>query len=261
MIKQITPLILTWNEEANIGRTIEKLRWATEVVVIDSGSTDGTREICERFSNVRFVVRSFDNHAKQWNFGLKEAGVATDWVLALDADYVLSDALVSELQSLERRDQPSAYRLSFRYCVNGRALSGSLYPPVIGLYRRDRAHYEQDGHTQRVLIDGEVEALQAVVFHDDRKPLGRWLLAQDRYAGLECDLLTARRWADLRMTDRLRRLIVVAPWLVPLYCLTVGKGLLDGWHGLYYALQRGVAETVLALKLIERKLMPNPGRG
>src|SRR5512143_2622752 len=94
MPDRITPLILTWNEEANIARTLDKLRWAREVVVVDSGSTDGTRAICESFPNVRVVVRPFDSHAAQWNFGLKETGIVSDWVLALDADYVLTDDLV-----------------------------------------------------------------------------------------------------------------------------------------------------------------------
>lgn len=252
LLDQITPLILTWNEEANIGRTLEKLRWAREVVVVDSGSTDGTRSICEGFANVRLMVRPFDNHATQWNHGLREAGIASEWVLALDADYLLSDAMVDELRLLKPAEDTAGYWLRFRYCINGRPLSGSLYPPVIGLYRRARAHYAQDGHTQRAVVDGVVEELKSVVFHDDRKPLGRWLAAQDRYAQLECDLLAGRKWAELRWQDRLRKLLVITPWLVPLYCLTVGKGFMDGWPGLYYAMQRGVAEAVLALKLMER---------
>lgn len=253
MLDQITPLILTWNEEANIARTLEKLRWAHEVVVVDSGSTDGTRAICEAFPNVRMVVRPFDNHATQWNFGLTETGIASEWVLALDADYVLTDAFIDELRSLLRAPSIAGYRMRFRYCVYGRPLTGTLYPPVTGLYRREAAHYVQDGHTQRVVVKGEVGKLNAFVLHDDRKSLGRWLGAQDRYAQLECDLLATRSWGELRWQDRLRKLIFVTPWLVPIYCLTVGKGYRDGWHGLYYAMQRGVAEAVLSLKLMEKR--------
>jgi glycosyltransferase involved in cell wall biosynthesis len=254
MLDRITPLILTWNEEANIARTLEKLYWAREVVVVDSGSTDDTRMLCDGFPNVRVVVRPFDNHAAQWNYGLKEAGISSEWVLALDADYVLTDAMVDEVRSLDPHGETVGYRLHFRYCINGRALSGSLYPPVIGLYRGERAHYVQDGHTQRVVLDGAVGELISYALHDDRKPLGRWLVAQDRYAQLECELLAGRRWADLRWQDRLRKLMFVTPWLAPVYCLTVGKGFMDGWHGLYYAMQRGLAETVLSLKLLERLL-------
>jgi len=253
MLERITPLILTWNEEANIARTLEKLGWARVVVVVDSGSTDGTGAICESFPNVRMVVRPFDNHATQWNYGLKETGITSDWVLALDADYVLTDATIEELRALAPDEVAAGYRMHFRYCINGRALSGSLYPPVVALYRRTRAHYVQDGHTQRVVVDGPIGELKAYAFHDDRKPLGRWLAAQDRYAQLECDLLAGRNWAELRWQDRLRKLMFVTPWLVPIYCLTAGKGFKDGWPGLYYAMQRGVAEAVLSLKLMGKK--------
>lgn len=260
MHDRITPLILTWNEEANIGRVLDKLRWAREVVVVDSGSTDATRAICATFPNVRFVLRPFDYHAAQWNYGLTETGIGSEWVLALDADYVLTDALVDELRLLAPPQAMAGYSLRFRYCIHGRALSGSLYPPVIGLYRRERAHYVQDGHTQRAVVDGTVGGLGAYVLHDDRKPLARWLAAQDRYAQLECDLLLQKNWGELRWQDRLRKLIFVAPWLVPLYCLTAGKGMLDGWHGLYYAMQRGVAEAILSLKLMEKKFKVNGKR-
>jgi hypothetical protein len=185
---------------------------------------------------------------------LKEAGIASEWVLALDADYVLTDELVEELRLLTPSDDTLACRMRFRYCINGRPLSGSLYPPVAALYRRRCAHYVQDGHTQRLLVDGKVGELQAFALHDDRKSLGRWLTAQDRYARLECDLLLGKAWADLRWQDRLRRLMFVTPWLVPIYCLTVGKGFMDGWHGLFYAVQRGVAEAILSLKLMEARL-------
>ena len=120
------------------------------------------------------------------------------------------------------------------------------------LYRREGASYRQDGHTQRVVvIEGEARTLQGEVLHDDRKPLSSWLAAQDRYAQLECALLRSTSWNRLGWRDRLRRMVLITPWLVPLYCLTVGRGLLDGRRGLFYALQRGIAEGILSAKLIQ----------
>jgi hypothetical protein len=89
------------------------------------------------------------------------------------------------------------------------------------------------------------------VSHDDRKSLSVWLAAQDRYARIECEALRSTPWNRLNWRDRIRRVVVIAPWLVPLYCLTVGRGLLDGRAGLFYALQRGIAEAVLSLRLLE----------
>ncbi|MDP2829692.1 MAG: hypothetical protein Q8O37_13935 [Sulfuricellaceae bacterium] len=99
-----------------------------------------------------------------------------------------------------------------------------------------------------------MQFLKNKILHDDRKPLSRWLASQAKYAEQESELLLGKPVNELRIQDRLRRMMIITPWLVPIYCLTVGRGALDGWAGIYYALQRGVAETLLALKLIERKL-------
>ncbi len=252
-LEQITPLILTFNEEPNLDRTLRALTWAREVVVLDSGSTDRTNDICASYPNVRVVVRKFDSHSRQWNYGLQECGIRTEWVLALDADYHATPELVEEFRQLQPDDTVSGYRTGFRYCVEGKPLSGTLYPPVVTLYRRARAHYIQDGHTQRAVIQGTVVDARNILLHDDRKALARWLGSQDKYATLEVDLLAKHPWGKLSWQDRIRRMIFVAPILVPLYCLTVGKGYKDGWHGLFYAMHRGVAEAILSLKLLEAK--------
>jgi glycosyltransferase involved in cell wall biosynthesis len=257
-LHQITVLVLTWNEEANIGRTLEALRRFPRVLIVDSGSTDATATIAAGHPNVRLVTRPFDTHAAQWNHGLTACGIDTPWVLALDADYLLTAEGVEEIAALAPDDAVAAYRASFRYCVAGRPLSGSLYPPVSVLFRRDRARYVQEGHTQRLRADGEVRALRVPFWHDDRKPFSAWLSAQDRYAKLECAKLTTTPWSALRWQDRIRRGVVIAPWLVPLYGLTVGRGLLDGRRGLLYAMQRAIAETLLSARLLEHSLTRQP---
>lgn len=251
-LNQISVLILTFNEEPNIERTLDALTAFPEVLVLDSGSTDKTLAIAARFSNVRVCQRPFDNHSAQWNHGLTACGLKREWVLALDADYVLSSSLVKEIAVLKPPVDVAGYCTSFTYWVLGKPLTRSLYPPVTTLYRRSGAHYEQDGHTQRVKTNGNILGLEGRIAHDDRKPLSNWLAAQDRYARLECDLLLSKEWAALTWRDRLRRMKFITPWLVPLYCLTIGRGLLDGRAGWYYAVQRGMAESILSAVIIEK---------
>ena len=71
MLEDITPVILTFNEEANIGRTLERLNWARDIVVVDSFSTDATVSIASRNNRVRVFQRVFDSHALQWNFAIE----------------------------------------------------------------------------------------------------------------------------------------------------------------------------------------------
>src|SRR5258708_7588126 len=82
MLDQITPLILTHNEAPNIGRTLAELSWASDIVVVDSFSDDETLEIVSRFPQVRVYQRQFDSHENQWNFGLRETGIDSEWLLA-----------------------------------------------------------------------------------------------------------------------------------------------------------------------------------
>src|ERR671912_271723 len=101
MLDQITPLVLTYNEAPNIARTLSALSWARDIVVVDSFSDDETVKIASSVPRVRVFQRAFDCHRNQWEFGLKETGITTPWVLALDADYVISDKLGAELKTLQ----------------------------------------------------------------------------------------------------------------------------------------------------------------
>ncbi len=255
---RITPLLLTFNEAPNIARTLERLSWATDIVVVDSGSTDTTREILAGYPQVRVFERTFTTHAEQWNFGLESTGITTDWVLALDADFVLSQNLVTEIATLEPEAETAGYRASFTYCIQGKPLRGAAYPSVVVLFRRAGARYAQDGHTQRVQVEGRINPLRAPIAHDDRKPIGHWLAAQSRYMRLEAEKLITTPAASLGWIDRLRRLVVIAPPVMFIYCYVVRGGVLDGRAGLFYALQRATAEAILSLYLVERILGGGP---
>jgi glycosyltransferase involved in cell wall biosynthesis len=256
MLDQITPLILTYNEAPNISRALESVSWAKDIVVVDSFSDDNTLEIATSFPGVRVFQRSFDSHRNQWEFGLKETGITTPWVLALDADYVLSEKLIAELESLQPDPATDGYRASFVYCVNGERLQSGIYPPVTVLYRRDAASYIQDGHTQRVALEGRIEDLRSPVFHDDRKSLKRWFSSQALYTELEAQKLLSTDRAGLNFTDRVRCLRFVMPPAMLIYCLIVRGGIFDGWAGFYYAFQRVAAELMLSLHLIEYSFNP-----
>jgi glycosyltransferase involved in cell wall biosynthesis len=260
VLDRITPVVLTYNEAPNIARTLERLAWARDIVVVDSGSDDATREIVARFPQARFVSRAFDKHVNQWNHGIEETGIRSEWILALDADYVLTPEFVDELAALRPTDAIDGYRTRFRYCIEGRPLRGSLYPPVTVLFRRGRARYVQDGHTQRIVVAGGVAQLRSFVLHDDRKPFKRWLASQQKYAVLEARKLREQSWTSLSWQDRVRRVPFLSPLPVAFYCLVVRRCALDGRAGLTYVGQRVIAETILSLKLVARTRERPPRR-
>lgn len=250
-LSSITPLVLTYNEEANIGRVLDRLTWADRILIIDSHSTDRTLEILAAYPQVEVIQRPFESFADQCNFGLKN--VESEWVLSLDADYVCPTELPDELEATPEK-VADAYSARFRYCVFGKPLRGTLYPPRTVLYRRSAARYEQDGHAHRVSIDGRVGMLESTIDHDDRKPLDAWLNAQRRYARQEATKLLQTPVDELGTPDRIRRMKVAAPVLAPLYALVAKGNILNGRAGMYYALQRAYAELLLSIELLDTSL-------
>lgn len=246
----LTVVVLTFNEAPNIGRTLERLRWASRVILIDSGSDDGTTTIAGRFHNTQVITRSFDCFREQWNFGLDQ--VNTAWTLTLDADYVLPADCVDALAQA-MANPGSVYQAQFNYLIDGQKIRGSILPPRVVLFETGSLRYVQDGHTQLLDFKGVAETLPFMIAHDDRKPLKRWLTSQQRYAFEEAEKLMAGLWSDLRWPDRLRRMHVIAPLVVPLIALIRGAAF-SGRRGWYYAAQRGYAELLLSLVLLSKRI-------
>ncbi|MEZ0276581.1 MAG: glycosyltransferase family 2 protein [Roseimicrobium sp.] len=251
-LPEITPVILTFNEEANIARCLERLAWADQVLVLDSFSTDGTAEIAASFSNVRIEKRIFDDHTSQWNHAVSLCN--TPWVLSLDADYLIPVDFTAEAQNLNPGPETTAYYGRFRYCVIGKPLRASLYPPRAILFRRDACCYVEDGHTQLLSINGQCGELAGEILHDDRKSLDRWLASQLKYAELEASYLLRTPVSALNHPDRIRRWGFAAPVMVFFYTLLVRGLILDGLAGWYYVLQRTTTECIVALYVVHRRI-------
>lgn len=251
MLDQITPVLLTYNEAPNIARTLAHLGWARDIVVVDSLSTDATLAILAKWPKVRVFSRAFDTHAGQWRYAVTETGIATPWILRLDADYQLSEELVAEMGRLDPEAAVSAYSIGFDYAIHSRRLRSSLYPANTVLLRQGRFAVWDNGHTESWTVDGPIKALQARIIHDDRKDVPAWLNAQGRYMQRELAMLSAGNRSVVR---RLRLMPPLMPFVAFFYCL-FGKGLIfDGRAGLFYALQRLVAESVLSLIVLDEAL-------
>ncbi|MEO1558896.1 MAG: glycosyltransferase family 2 protein, partial [Cyanobacteria bacterium J06632_19] len=203
MLEKITPLILTFNEASNIGRTLARLYWAKRIIIIDSYSSDNTLDIVKTIPQVEVFQRKFDTHATQWNYGLEQ--VRSEWVLSLDADYIITNELVSEIKTLIVDDEINGYFVKFKYSIFGKPLRSTILPPRQVLFRRDKAIYIDDGHTQLLQVKGKSEMLCSYIYHDDHKSLSRWLWAQDRYMIIEVKKLVQTPQSELSLSDKIRK--------------------------------------------------------
>lgn len=247
----ITPLILTYNEEPNIGRTLASLRWAGRVVVLDSGSTDATERIAKGFPNVDWRVRRFDSFKQQTDYGVRATGIVSDYVLALDADMEVSDRLAAEMESRFLPGNFAGGMLPFEYRVEGQALTGSLYPAQVRLFARDKVEVWQDGHGHKFRVNGSVYNFAAPLIHDDRKPLERWVASQLSYSSIELARILDGKESKWR--DRLRRFGLMPPIVAALAYLRSG-GPWGGAAAARYAYERATYECLLAIRLMSARL-------
>jgi glycosyltransferase involved in cell wall biosynthesis len=251
---KVTPLVLTFNEELNISRTLDSLRWARRVVVLDSGSTDATDAIAKSFPNVDWRVRSFDSFKGQYEFGIHLTGIETDYVLALDADMTVSAELISEI---ETQFLPRGFEgglLSFKYCISGHPLTSSLYPAQLRLFLRDKAQVRQVGHGHTFHVDGPVYQFKAPLIHDDRKPLERWISSQISYSAVEAKRIASGE--RYRWRDRIRELGLM-PLVVGVLAYVRAGGPFKGAASAHYAYERATYESLLAMRLMSARLENN----
>jgi hypothetical protein len=252
ILSDITPFILTYNEEPNLERCLESVAWASQILVLDSCSTDGTAAIVACYPQARLVQRPFDSHSAQANFGL--GLIESPWVLSLDADYIVTGDLRQEIAEVQG-EPGTVWFAPFKFRVYGKLLRTCFMPPRGILYARAGAVYDQDGHTQRLSVAGRRTALlRHPIIHDDRKPFARWLESQRKYAALEADKLKVAPRGELNLPDRLRATGWAAPIVIFPYALFVRGLIFDGLPGILYAVERLYAEVILALYVLHGKL-------
>ena len=245
----LTALILTKNEEPNLKRVLDELTWLQRVVILDSFSTDATLDIAARYPNVEVHQRAFDTHGNQWNYGLSL--LKSKWALTLDADYVLTPEFIAETKAIIQSPKHTAYMSAFKFLVFGKRLPGDNTVPRPVLFDMALCNYYDDGHTQRLNINGTTGHYKSFILHDDRKPLSRWLSNQDGYAIKESRKLVNTSSENEPISARIRKTKILAPFFVFFHCLFVKRLIFGGWTGWHYTLQRTLVEILLAIRLIE----------
>src|SRR6185295_19415971 len=181
----VSVMVFTLNEEIHLPDCLGSLGWCRDVVVVDSFSTDRTREIAEG-SGARFFQHAFTGFGDQRNWGMENTRPKHQWVLILDADEKVPADLVAELRATlpSIPEGVAAFRIARRFYWWGRWLRySSLYPTyVVRLVRQGRVRYVNRGHAETQEADGEIRTLASDLMDENRKGLGEWFSRQNRYS-------------------------------------------------------------------------------
>ena len=227
----LTAVVITRNEAHQIAACVGALRFASRVLVVDSGSEDGTGEAASA-AGAEVVVRPFVDYADQRNFGLSNA--TTEWVLMIDADERVSLGLAAEIVTAiagaKARSAVAAFCLLRRNHFLGRPLtrSSSGNERLVRLMRKDRARYVNAVH-ETPIVDGEVGELAAPMEHLTNVRLRDAFDKSRRYAIL---------WAsDMHGRGKRTSLLGIAGHTVHRWfkVYLIKRGFLEGTRGFIYA--------------------------
>ena len=247
---KISATIITFNEERNLPRAIESLRCADEIVVVDSGSTDRTVELAQKLG-ARVVESAWPGYANQKNFAAEQA--SNDWILSIDADESLSEALESEIWQLKKNGpQYDAYTMARLAQYLGRWIQHSGWYPdrKVRLYDRRKATWEGPYVHESVTVNGRVGHFESNLLHFTYDSLSEHIKTMDRYT-----TLAAEQLIDAGEKVTWGRLILEPPWTF-LQTYVLKLGFLDGVEGLAIA---NMAALYNFLKYAKARFM-SPGR-
>ena len=276
----VSVLILTLDEEINIGECLDSLTWCDDIVVLDSGSTDRTRAMAQA-RGARIVARTFDNWSAHQNWAVREIGFRHPWVLYLDADERCPPDLRDEAVQRATAAAPEcAFRLRRKDFFMGRWLRhAQLYPTwLVRLFRPERIRYERLVNPVAV-VDGPVGELRSHIIHYPfSHGVSHWIARHNRYSDLEAlEAASARNGANSagasgaddfngtaaralwssdpnvrrRALKELFTHLPARPLIKFAYYYGWRRGFLDGRAGFTYATLQAIYEYLIACKGIE----------
>ena len=238
----LSVIVITKNEARDIARCLASVAWADEIIVLDSGSSDDTVAICQRFTQ-QVVVTDWPGFGRQKQRALDRA--RGDWVLSLDADEEVSPALKQEIQQAMLRTDVQGLELPRLSSYCGRQMRhGGWWPdPVLRLFRRDAGRFSDDVVHERVVVAGSIGRLREPLLHESYVDLDEVLSKVNRYSTLGAQQLFAQgRRSSLGLA------IGKGIWTF-LRTYVLRAGFLDGPQGLMLALSNAQTSYYKYLKL------------
>jgi glycosyltransferase involved in cell wall biosynthesis len=247
----ISAAVICFNEEQHIGRCLDSLSWCDQVVVVDSGSTDRTPRIVNRFPNTEFYRRPLDNFINQKNHALSLC--RNEWTVSLDADEMLTSENVAEIQSLAF--DKAGYCIGRRSFIGDREIRFGTWSPdyQLRIFRKSRSRWGGTNPHESIQIEGNVGYLKSRMLHFSYETFEEFVARNTKYARMMVDYL-----------DRQGRTTYTAePYLhcvgnfIKAYLLR--GGFLDGSAGFFLARHIAGGSFLKYRLLAERQRLRNAG--
>jgi len=247
---KLSVLLPTFNEETTVVDCLESIKWADEILVADSYSTDRTLDIAKQYG-AHIIQHEYINSARQKNWAIPQC--QNEWVLQIDADERLDTKLQDEIRTILNSPVPGVdgYRINFKHHVLGKWVrTAGLYPEYhLRLFRRDVGLFQDREVDAHVIVPGQVVMLKGHILHFGVESVSQRLRAVDRYTRYEADEREKQRrhfsWFN----------ILTRPLAAFGYTFIYRRGFLDGTRGLFIAALKADFVFWTYLKLWEKEVL------
>jgi len=239
----LSVIIITKNEALSIERCIRSVAWASEIIVVDSGSTDETVDICRSLGATVFETLDWPGFGPQKQRALDKA--TQPWVLSLDADEYISDDLKQQILASITNEQINGYeipRLS-SYCGKNIQHGGWWPDYVTRLFKREHGHFSVDVVHEKIIVNGLTQKLDSPILHETYVNLEEVINKVNQYSSLGAEKLDAQN-----KTSSIVHALFRGLWTF-FRCYVLKKAFLDGAEGLMLAISNAEASYYKYAKL------------
>ncbi len=241
-MEKISAIIIAGNEEKNIAECLESVRWADEIIVVDSESTDKTVEICRRYTDKVFV-RKWEGYSSQKKYSMEKA--SNEWVLSLDADERVSPELLEEIRSLDLSTADGFYTPRRNYFLGKVIRSCGWYPDYqLRLFRKSRTRLTDRQVHEGFTVDGKRAYLKGELIHYTHQTIAGTLAKVNEYSTLEANEKAGR----IHMTGP--KLFFKPVWAFFQHFI-IRRGFTDGVYGLMVSVIHAITKTQVYMKIWE----------
>jgi len=248
----ISAIIITLNESSRIEACLQSLEWVEEIIILDSGSTDNTIEICKRYTPHVYTT-NWPGFGKQKNRALHKA--TCDWVLSIDADEIVPASLHSEIQEAIIKSKIDGFEIPRLSSYCGQIIKHSDWYPdyVLRLIRRGKGKFSDSPVHEKLETTGTVEKLNNHLVHNSFENLEQVLNKVNYYSSISADNLLSKGKKATLYTALLKGL-----WTF-LRTYILKAGFLDGQKGVMLAISNaeGTYYKYLKLALLNEKTLPH----
>ena len=242
MSAKISVFIITFNEENIIGKCLEKLHFADEIIVIDSGSTDKTIGICQSFQ-AKVIINKFENFGVQKQFALNQT--KNNWVLSLDADEILSDKLIFELQKFDSNFE--GYNIPRTHVFLNKIFKygSENKKPILRFFNKNHGYFLQNKIHEKIIVNGNIGNFKNEMLHYTVFDIGKAFQKNVSYSILGGHFL----FENNKKTSIFKTILKIPYEFLRVYFLQLN--FMNGYQGFIWSINCSIGSFLKYAKLYE----------